>query len=195
MSAPARNNPMSLHGQIIGQFPARRPVFPMPGQNMTCFPARGSLSAPARTAGKERERKVGDSAPFGRAIPQSPRAKQTMSRLRLFLRSHRTARKQAFSSSATTQKRRISAAPLVYFALRGGRGIRTPGTLPYNSFQDCRHRPLGHSSILNAMQRFRLQGVPAANLSQTGLQRYGFSFILTNGRKKLHLYDILTPTK
>ncbi len=30
--------------------------------------------------------------------------------------------------------------------LCGGRGIRTPGTLLYNSFQDCRHRPLGHSS-------------------------------------------------
>ena len=28
----------------------------------------------------------------------------------------------------------------------GGGGIRTPGTLPYNSFQDCRHRPLGHTS-------------------------------------------------
>ena len=28
----------------------------------------------------------------------------------------------------------------------GGGGIRTPGTLPYNSFQDCRHRPLGHAS-------------------------------------------------
>ena len=24
--------------------------------------------------------------------------------------------------------------------------MRTAGTLPYNSFQDCRHRPLGHSS-------------------------------------------------
>ena len=28
----------------------------------------------------------------------------------------------------------------------GGRGIRTPGALQHNSFQDCRHRPLGHSS-------------------------------------------------
>ena len=28
----------------------------------------------------------------------------------------------------------------------GGGGIRTPGTLPPNSFQDCRHRPLGHTS-------------------------------------------------
>ena len=28
----------------------------------------------------------------------------------------------------------------------GGGGIRTPGTLPFNSFQDCRHRPLGHTS-------------------------------------------------
>ncbi len=31
-------------------------------------------------------------------------------------------------------------------ALCGGGGIRTPGTLPFNSFQDCRHRPLGHTS-------------------------------------------------
>ena len=29
----------------------------------------------------------------------------------------------------------------------GGGGIRTPGTFRYNSFQDCRHRPLGHTSI------------------------------------------------
>ena len=28
----------------------------------------------------------------------------------------------------------------------GGGGIRTPGTFQYNSFQDCRHRPLGHAS-------------------------------------------------
>lgn len=32
---------------------------------------------------------------------------------------------------------------------RGGGewGIRTPGTLPYNSFQDCHHKPLGQLSI------------------------------------------------
>ena len=34
-------------------------------------------------------------------------------------------------------------------ALRGGGGIRTPGTLLYNSFQDCRHRPLGHTSSIS----------------------------------------------
>ena len=28
----------------------------------------------------------------------------------------------------------------------GGGGIRTPGALPHNSFQDCRHRTLGHTS-------------------------------------------------
>ena len=33
-----------------------------------------------------------------------------------------------------------------FLTFGGGRGIRTPGTLPPNSFQDCRHRPLGHSS-------------------------------------------------
>ena len=32
----------------------------------------------------------------------------------------------------------------------GGGGIRTPGTLPFNSFQDCRHRPLGHTSVLRS---------------------------------------------
>ena len=32
------------------------------------------------------------------------------------------------------------------FQVRGGGGIRTPGTFQYNSFQDCRHRPLGHAS-------------------------------------------------
>ena len=37
----------------------------------------------------------------------------------------------------------------------GGRGIRTPGTLPFNSFQDCRHRPLGHSSISVVLRRCR----------------------------------------
>jgi len=42
--------------------------------------------------------------------------------------------------------------------------------LPYNSFQDCRHRPLGHSSIINAVQRSRLQGVPAGHRAKTGLQ-------------------------
>ena len=31
----------------------------------------------------------------------------------------------------------------------GGGGIRTPGTLPFNSFQDCRHRPLGHTSNIS----------------------------------------------
>ena len=35
----------------------------------------------------------------------------------------------------------------------GGGGIRTPGTLPPNSFQDCRHRPLGHTSIRGAKIR------------------------------------------
>src|SRR5450432_2812651 len=28
----------------------------------------------------------------------------------------------------------------------GGRGIRTPGSITYNSFQDCRVKPLCHSS-------------------------------------------------
>ncbi len=30
--------------------------------------------------------------------------------------------------------------------LGGGRGIRTPGRLPYSGFQDRRLRPLGHPS-------------------------------------------------
>lgn len=29
----------------------------------------------------------------------------------------------------------------------GGRGIRTPGGVTLNSFQDCRNRPLCHSSF------------------------------------------------
>ena len=35
----------------------------------------------------------------------------------------------------------------------GGRGIRTPGALPHNSFQDCRHRPLGQPSIISRKVR------------------------------------------
>ena len=31
-------------------------------------------------------------------------------------------------------------------SLSGGRGIRTPGGVTLNSFQDCRIRPLCHSS-------------------------------------------------
>ena len=32
----------------------------------------------------------------------------------------------------------------------GGRGIRTPGGVTLNSFQDCRIRPLCHSSLADA---------------------------------------------
>ena len=32
----------------------------------------------------------------------------------------------------------------------GGGGIRTPGAFQLNSFQDCRHRPLGHTSKADA---------------------------------------------
>ena len=38
---------------------------------------------------------------------------------------------------------RLSA--IVFYSC-GGKGIRTPGTFQYNSFQDCRNRPLCHPS-------------------------------------------------
>ena len=34
-----------------------------------------------------------------------------------------------------------------FFSFGGERGIRTPGPVTVNSFQDCRNRPLCHSSI------------------------------------------------
>ena len=46
----------------------------------------------------------------------------------------------------TSANAALSCGACICFALRGGGGIRTPGTLPFNSFQDCRHRPLGHTS-------------------------------------------------
>jgi hypothetical protein len=42
---------------------------------------------------------------------------------------------------------RMKNAPFGAFAgFNGGRGIRTPGSVTYNSFQDCRVKPLCHSS-------------------------------------------------
>jgi len=44
------------------------------------------------------------------------------------------------------------------FVLGGGeRGIRTPGTLQYNSFQDCRIRPLCHFSAAKVVIDFKKQ--------------------------------------
>ncbi len=37
-------------------------------------------------------------------------------------------------------------------ALGRGRGIRTPGRLPYNGFQDRRFRPLSHPSVRIVVQ-------------------------------------------
>ena len=37
-----------------------------------------------------------------------------------------------------------------YYALSGERGIRTPGGVTLNSFQDCRIRPLCHFSFAGA---------------------------------------------
>jgi len=46
-----------------------------------------------------------------------------------------------------TQQKTINPAMRgVYIVCGGERGIRTPGTLRYNSFQDCRIRPLCHFS-------------------------------------------------
>ena len=42
---------------------------------------------------------------------------------------------------------------VIFNQLCGGGGIRTPGTLPFNSFQDCRHRPLGHTSNIISPER------------------------------------------
>ena len=54
-------------------------------------------------------------------------------------------RKQAFCGRETKNSRSLSRPAALTFC--GGGGIRTPGTLPPNSFQDCRHRPLGHTSV------------------------------------------------
>jgi hypothetical protein len=43
------------------------------------------------------------------------------------------------------------------FAFSGERGIRTPGTLQYNSFQDCRIRPLCHFSAAKVVIDFKKQ--------------------------------------
>lgn len=45
---------------------------------------------------------------------------------------------------------------LIMITLRGGGGIRTPGALPHNSFQDCRHRPLGHTSKIPMRMTLRV---------------------------------------
>ena len=43
------------------------------------------------------------------------------------------------------------------FRLGGERGIRTPGTLRYNSFQDCRIRPLCHFSAAKVVIDFKYE--------------------------------------
>ena len=54
---------------------------------------------------------------------------------------------QASLAAAGSQKQPVAyATSCIPFC--GGGGIRTPGTLPFNSFQDCRHRPLGHTSSI-----------------------------------------------
>ena len=37
-----------------------------------------------------------------------------------------------------------------FFFFSGERGIRTPGPVTVNSFQDCRNRPLCHFSSMSA---------------------------------------------
>ena len=40
-----------------------------------------------------------------------------------------------------------------FFIFGGERGIRTPGPVTVNSFQDCRNRPLCHFSVANVRQQ------------------------------------------
>ena len=46
----------------------------------------------------------------------------------------------------------------------GGRGIRTPGPVTVNSFQDCRNRPLCHSSNKSVLLGFSVSGCKYSNL-------------------------------
>ncbi len=48
---------------------------------------------------------------------------------------------------------RVNSAP-VSFVLCGERGIRTPGSFHFNSFQDCRFKPLTHLSFCLGVQRY-----------------------------------------
>ena len=61
--------------------------------------------------------------------------------------------KLAFQMAAAHRKSRLAPASIVILCGEGG--IRTPGTLPFNSFQDCRNRPLYHLS--SAMLCMRVQ--------------------------------------
>ena len=49
--------------------------------------------------------------------------------------------------------------------LGGGRGIRTPGTLRYNGFQDRRIRPLCHSSGREISKKMESEGEKAEDYS------------------------------
>jgi hypothetical protein len=64
-----------------------------------------------------------------------------------------------------------------FWSLCGGRGIRTPGTLRYNGFQDRRIRPLCHSSgrEINKILGFCLKiGLTLMDVSIDGLfRRFG----------------------
>ena len=51
-----------------------------------------------------------------------------------------------FENIKTLLRKNKKADTLVPASLCGGRGIRTPGPVTVNSFQDCRNRPLCHSS-------------------------------------------------
>ena len=71
--------------------------------------------------------------------------------------------------------------------LRGERGIRTPGTLPFNSFQDYRHRPLGQLSWVGTAN---LGKIPyCAKFSEfLYLLRYGLLFKRIRG---IHRGEVL----
>ena len=78
--------------------------------------------------------------------------------------------------SASNKKPRLMAWPLNGFCCRGG-GIRTPGALQLNGFQDRRIRPLCHSSVfLREFVNFGLQMYGILSLSQTGNKDFGAVF-------------------
>ena len=56
--------------------------------------------------------------------------------------------------------------------LCGEGGIRTPGTLPFNSFQDCRNRPLYHLSNIS-INFFQFCPSVSAGSNQTGIRTLG----------------------
>jgi|GEM_PF-4083681 hypothetical protein len=55
---------------------------------------------------------------------------------------------------ARKEKWRSSKLDAIFSVLCGERGIRTPGSFHFNSFQDCRFKPLTHLSFCLGVQRY-----------------------------------------